>query len=217
MLGRMPWRVLSPRYRFVSFLVGRRVLQVAAGKAARRPGPARGIGPARRPFTIAARAPLDVKAPETAPAGGLAPSHSVINELFWLLIREALAALAQTLTVTRTVDLSGTSIGAGFRTVLRRLTYRDLSRSINSRDHRRHLRRASVSVHESPQGAVPAGGSFIVRVMISCNTACGAKSDGAGTSLQRRRGRTPASVRLDEDPARAPRFEDSPAVGDHGR
>ena len=67
--------------------------------------------------------------------------------------RKALAAATQILTVTFTVNLPGTSIGAGFRAVLRKLTFRDLSRSIDSCDHRRHLRRASVSVQESPKGA----------------------------------------------------------------
>jgi len=48
------------------------------------------------------------------------------------LIRKALAASSQAFTVTITVNLSGTSIGAGLRAVLRRLTYRDLSRTIDS-------------------------------------------------------------------------------------
>jgi hypothetical protein len=48
------------------------------------------------------------------------------------LIRKALAAAPQTFTVTFTVNLSGTSIGAGFRPVLRKLTFRDLSRTIDS-------------------------------------------------------------------------------------
>jgi hypothetical protein len=71
-------------------------------------------------------------------------SHSIINELSKLLIRKALAAAPQTFAV----NLCSTRIGAGFRAVLRKLTFRDLSRSIDSRDHRRHLRRAAVLVQE---------------------------------------------------------------------
>jgi hypothetical protein len=68
------------------------------------------------------------------------------------LIRETLAAAPQTFPVTFTVNLSSTSIGAGFRAVLRKHTFRDLSRSVDPRDHRRHLRRACVYVQESPRG-----------------------------------------------------------------
>jgi len=85
-------------------------------------------------------------------AYNLGHSHSIINEPSKLLIRRVLAAASQILTVIFTVNLSGISIGAGFRAVSRKLTFRDLSTSIDSRDHRRHLRRASVSVQESPQG-----------------------------------------------------------------
>lgn len=56
---------------------------------------------------------------------------SIINEPSMLLIRKAFAASAQAFTVTFTVNLSGTSIGAHLRAVLRRT---HLSRSIE--DHR---------------------------------------------------------------------------------
>jgi hypothetical protein len=69
-----------------------------------------------------------------------------------LLIRKALAAAPQTFTVILTVNLSGTSIGAGFRAVLRKLTFRDLSTSIDSDDgcqlHRRALRACRKSTPE---------------------------------------------------------------------
>jgi hypothetical protein len=58
--------------------------------------------------------------------------HSIINEPYKLLNRIAFAAVPQILTVIFAVNLSGTSIGAGFRAVLRKRTFRDLSRSIDS-------------------------------------------------------------------------------------
>jgi hypothetical protein len=84
-------------------------------------------------------------------------SHSIINERSTLLIRKALAAARQTFTVSFTVNPSGTSIGAGFRTVRRKMTFRNLSTSIDSHDdrgqHRRHNPRASVSVRATPKKA----------------------------------------------------------------
>jgi hypothetical protein len=62
------------------------------------------------------------------------------------LIRKALAAAMRTFTVTFTVNLSGISIGAGFRPVRRKLTFRDLSTSIDSDDGCLRHRRASVLV-----------------------------------------------------------------------
>jgi hypothetical protein len=62
------------------------------------------------------------------------------------LIRKALAAASQTFTVIFTVNLSGTSIGAGFRAVRPKLTFRDLSTSIDSDDGCQRHRRASVLV-----------------------------------------------------------------------
>jgi len=48
------------------------------------------------------------------------------------LIRKALAAASQNFTVVFTVNLSGTSIGAGFRAIWPEATFRDLSRTIDS-------------------------------------------------------------------------------------
>jgi hypothetical protein len=73
-------------------------------------------------------------------------SHSIINEPSALLIRKALAAASQTFTVIFTVNLSGTSMGAGFRAVLRKLTCRDLSTSIDFDDGCQRYRRASALV-----------------------------------------------------------------------
>jgi hypothetical protein len=55
------------------------------------------------------------------------------------LICNVLAAALKILTVTLAVNLSGTSIGAGFRAVRPKLTFRDLSRSIGCHgDDQRH-------------------------------------------------------------------------------
>jgi len=59
-------------------------------------------------------------------------SHSIINEPSKSLICNALATASRIFAVILTVNLSGTSIGAGFRAVLRKLTFRDLSTSIGS-------------------------------------------------------------------------------------
>ncbi len=77
-------------------------------------------------------------------------SHSIINEPSKLLICKEIGAAPQVFTVIFTVNLSDTSIGAGFRAVPRKLTFRDLSRSIDSRDHRRRLRRVAMSAQKSP-------------------------------------------------------------------
>jgi hypothetical protein len=50
----------------------------------------------------------------------LGHSHSIIKEPSKLLIRKALAAAPQILAVTFSVNLPGTSIGAGFRAVWRK-------------------------------------------------------------------------------------------------
>jgi hypothetical protein len=78
-------------------------------------------------------------------------SHSIINELSKLLIRIALAAAPQTFTVIFTVNLSGTSIGAGLRAIRPNLTFRYLSTSIDSNDRRGHHWRASASVRDTPK------------------------------------------------------------------
>jgi hypothetical protein len=69
----------------------------------------------------------------------LGHSHSIINEPRKLLICNVLAAALKILTVTFAVNLSGTSIGAGFRAVRPKLTFRDLLRSIGGHgDDQRH-------------------------------------------------------------------------------
>jgi hypothetical protein len=62
-----------------------------------------------------------------------------------------LAAASQTFTVIFTVKVLSTSIGAGFRSVRQKLTFRDLSTSIDSHDDRQRHRRALVSVREVPK------------------------------------------------------------------
>jgi hypothetical protein len=76
----------------------------------------------------------------------LGHSHSIINEPSTLLICKVLAAASQTFAVIFTVNLSGTSIGAGFRAARRTLTFRGLSTSIDSDDGCQRHRRASVLV-----------------------------------------------------------------------
>jgi hypothetical protein len=75
-------------------------------------------------------------------------SHSIINEPSKLLIRNGRAGVPQILTVTFTVNLSGTSIGAGFRAIRPKSTFRYLSGSIDSRDDCQRHWHASVSVAE---------------------------------------------------------------------
>jgi hypothetical protein len=72
---------------------------------------------------------------QTGSQSGIDPetySHSIVNEISKLLIRNALAAATQTFTVTFTVNLSGTSIGAGLRAIRQNVAFRVLSRSIDS-------------------------------------------------------------------------------------
>jgi hypothetical protein len=78
-------------------------------------------------------------------------SHSIINEPSKLLIRKVVAATPQTFTVIFTVNLSGTSIGAGFRAVRPKLTFRDLSTSIDSRGDSKRHRHAPAPVTEAPK------------------------------------------------------------------
>jgi hypothetical protein len=73
-------------------------------------------------------------------------SHSIFNELAKLLIYIELATTARALGVIFAVTLSGTSIGAGFRPVRQKLTFRDLSTSIDSDDGCQRHRSASVLV-----------------------------------------------------------------------
>jgi hypothetical protein len=67
------------------------------------------------------------------------------------LNRKALVAASQTFTVIFTVKVRATSIGADLRAVLRKLTFRDLSTSIDSNDDRQRHRRTLVSVGEVPK------------------------------------------------------------------
>jgi hypothetical protein len=73
-------------------------------------------------------------------------SHSIINEPSKRLIGKAPDAASQISTVILAVNLTGTSNGAGFRPVRPTLTFRDLSRSIDSDDGCQRNRRASVLV-----------------------------------------------------------------------
>jgi len=68
-------------------------------------------------------------------------SHSIINEPSKLLILKELAAAPQIFTVIFTVKVRSTSIGAGLRAIRSEVTFRDLSTSIDSRNHRGHRRR----------------------------------------------------------------------------
>ena len=68
-------------------------------------------------------------------------SHSIINEPSKLLICNAPEADPQKFTVIFTVKVRSTSIGAGLRAIRPEATFRDLSTSIDSRNHRGHRRR----------------------------------------------------------------------------
>lgn len=106
----------------------------------------------RRLFAIAACAPPNATRLETASTGALSPhSHSIVNEPSKLLIRKALDAAPQTFAVIPAVNLSGTSIGAGFRAIRRRVTFRDLSTSIDSRGDSIRHRHAPAPVTEAPK------------------------------------------------------------------
>jgi len=75
----------------------------------------------------------DQTPPDVALTSPKAPySHSIINERCELLIGKPPDAASQIFTVIFTVNLSGTSIGGGLRAIRRKLTFRDLSRSIDS-------------------------------------------------------------------------------------
>jgi hypothetical protein len=62
----------------------------------------------------------------------LGHSHSIINETSKLLICKVLAAASKTFTVKFTVNVPGTSVGAGLRAIRPKVTFRDLSTSIGS-------------------------------------------------------------------------------------
>ena len=78
-------------------------------------------------------------------------SHSIINEPSKLLIRKGLGAAPQAFTVIFTVNLSDTSIGAGFQATRPKVTFRDLSTSIDSHAACQFHRRAPVPVGKAPQ------------------------------------------------------------------
>jgi len=73
-------------------------------------------------------------------------SHSIINEPSKLLICRVLAAASKAFTVTFTVKVPGTSIGAGLRAIRPKVTFRDLSTSIDSDDGCQRYRRPPVPV-----------------------------------------------------------------------
>ena len=62
-------------------------------------------------------------------------SHSIVNEPSKLLNCNALSSDLRTFTVIFTVKVSGTSVGAAFRPIRRKVTFRDLSTSIGSDDN----------------------------------------------------------------------------------
>ena len=68
-------------------------------------------------------------------------SHSIINEPSKLLICMPPEAVPQKFTVIFTVRVRSTSIGAGLRAIRPEATFRDLSTSIDSSNHRGHRRR----------------------------------------------------------------------------
>lgn len=72
-------------------------------------------------------------------------SHSMINGPSKLLIRKALATVPQPFTVSFTDRVRSTSIGASLHATRAKVTFRDLSMSIDSQNHRRQHRRASMS------------------------------------------------------------------------
>ena len=63
-------------------------------------------------------------------------SHSIINEPSKLLICMVLDTASRIFTVIFTVKVPGTSIGAGLRAIRPKVTFRDLSTSIDSDDDR---------------------------------------------------------------------------------
>lgn len=81
-------------------------------------------------------------------------SHSIMNEPSKLLIRKELGGAAQIFTVIFTVNLPGTSIGGGFRAIVKKGTFRDLSPSIGSRDDCRRVK-ARPRGSEMPQKNPP--------------------------------------------------------------
>ena len=58
--------------------------------------------------------------------------HSIINARSKRLIRRGFDTAPKSFTVMFTVKLTGTNIGAGLRPIRPKVTFRDLSRSIDS-------------------------------------------------------------------------------------
>ena len=77
-------------------------------------------------------------------------SHSIINEPSKLLISKCLQVARSIFTVIFTVKVSGTSIGAGFRAIRRKVTFRDLSTSIGSGEHSRSYQWTPLQVRQGP-------------------------------------------------------------------
>jgi hypothetical protein len=67
------------------------------------------------------------------------------------LICNAPEAARQKFTVILTVKVRSTSIGAGLQAIRSEVTFRDLSTSIDSRDHRGHHRRALASIRATTE------------------------------------------------------------------
>ena len=81
---------------------------------------------------------------QTGSQSGIDPetySHSIVNETSKLLICNTPEADTQNFTVIFTVKLGSASIGAGLQAIRQEATFRDLSTSIDSSNHRGHRRR----------------------------------------------------------------------------
>lgn len=74
-------------------------------------------------------------------------SHSIVNEPSKLLICRPPDPARRKFTVIFTVKVRSTSIGAGLRAIRPEATFRDLSTSIDSRDHRGDRRRRIGAAH----------------------------------------------------------------------
>jgi hypothetical protein len=82
------------------------------------------------------------------------------------LIGKALDVASQTFTVIFTVNLLGTSIGAGFQVIRSKVTFRDLSTSIDSGNHRGQ-RRLRISVgHGNDQEGLASNALSYCRVSL---------------------------------------------------
>ncbi len=78
------------------------------------------------------------------------PPHSIINEPSKPLISKCFQVARSSFTVIFTVKVSGTSIGAGFRAIRRKVTFRDLSTSIGSGEHCRSYQWTPLQVRQGP-------------------------------------------------------------------